>query len=169
MAGVWNYQMTNGLGIIEYMEWCDDMKLEPSMSPDLVPNKTAANSLQSLASGLASPLTVTSSRNPRSAGQFSTPSTRSSSSRVMPRPRNGGLSVPLLATRSRGPSNTSRLATKIGSLAVPQVTNRTSSTGSRPSTRPSTRNIPIFKSLRHRQCLMAWRSRMGRLVTGTRT
>ncbi|KXX74213.1 Alpha-L-arabinofuranosidase A [Madurella mycetomatis] len=29
MAGVWEYQMTNGLGIVEYMEWCDDMNLEP--------------------------------------------------------------------------------------------------------------------------------------------
>jgi alpha-L-arabinofuranosidase len=34
MAGVWNYQMTNGLGIIEYLEWCEDMNLEPSMPPN---------------------------------------------------------------------------------------------------------------------------------------
>lgn len=35
MAGVWEYQMTNGLGIIEYMGWCDDMNLEPSMFSQL--------------------------------------------------------------------------------------------------------------------------------------
>ncbi|KAK3313964.1 glycoside hydrolase superfamily [Apodospora peruviana] len=29
MAGVWDYQLTTGLGLVEYMEWCDDMNLEP--------------------------------------------------------------------------------------------------------------------------------------------
>ncbi|KAK3385211.1 glycoside hydrolase superfamily [Podospora didyma] len=29
MAGVWQYQLTTGLGLVEYMEWCDDMNLEP--------------------------------------------------------------------------------------------------------------------------------------------
>ncbi|KAK3934967.1 glycoside hydrolase superfamily [Diplogelasinospora grovesii] len=27
--GVWGYEQTNGLGIIEYMHWCDDLGLEP--------------------------------------------------------------------------------------------------------------------------------------------
>lgn len=31
MAGVWEYQQTLGLGLVEYMEWADDMNLEPSM------------------------------------------------------------------------------------------------------------------------------------------
>lgn len=30
VAGVWEYQLTTGLGLIEYMEWCDDLELEPS-------------------------------------------------------------------------------------------------------------------------------------------
>lgn len=30
MAGVWEYQLTTGLGLIEYMEWCDDLEVEPS-------------------------------------------------------------------------------------------------------------------------------------------
>ncbi|KAK0669942.1 family 51 putative glycoside hydrolase [Cercophora samala] len=29
MAGVWEYQQTLGLGLVEYMEWADDMNLEP--------------------------------------------------------------------------------------------------------------------------------------------
>ncbi|KAK3905544.1 glycoside hydrolase superfamily [Staphylotrichum tortipilum] len=29
MAGVWNYQVTTGLGLVEYMEWCDDLNMEP--------------------------------------------------------------------------------------------------------------------------------------------
>ncbi|KAK3345964.1 glycoside hydrolase superfamily [Lasiosphaeria hispida] len=29
MAGVWDYHLTTGLGLIEYMEWCDDLQLEP--------------------------------------------------------------------------------------------------------------------------------------------
>jgi hypothetical protein len=33
VAGVWNYQLTTGLGLVEYMEWCDDMNLEPSKIP----------------------------------------------------------------------------------------------------------------------------------------
>jgi len=28
MAGTWEYQLTTGLGIVEYMEWADDMNLE---------------------------------------------------------------------------------------------------------------------------------------------
>jgi len=30
MAGVWEYQLTTGLGLVEYMQWCEDMDLEPS-------------------------------------------------------------------------------------------------------------------------------------------
>jgi len=33
VAGVWNYQLTTGLGLVEYMEWCDDLNLEPSEIP----------------------------------------------------------------------------------------------------------------------------------------
>jgi len=29
MAGVWEYQITTGLGLVEYMEWADDLNLEP--------------------------------------------------------------------------------------------------------------------------------------------
>lgn len=29
-AGAWNYQTTDGLGLVEYLHWCDDMNLEPS-------------------------------------------------------------------------------------------------------------------------------------------
>ncbi|KAK4109194.1 glycoside hydrolase family 51 protein [Canariomyces notabilis] len=29
MAGTWSYQLTNGMGLIEYMQWADDLKLEP--------------------------------------------------------------------------------------------------------------------------------------------
>ncbi|KAK0610385.1 glycoside hydrolase superfamily [Bombardia bombarda] len=29
MAGTWNYQLTTGLGLVEYMHWCDDLNLEP--------------------------------------------------------------------------------------------------------------------------------------------
>ena len=32
MPNVWNYQITYGLGLVEYMEWCEDLGLEPSMS-----------------------------------------------------------------------------------------------------------------------------------------
>lgn len=28
--GVWNYQQTNGLGLMEYLEWSEDMGLERS-------------------------------------------------------------------------------------------------------------------------------------------
>ncbi|KAF2003937.1 glycoside hydrolase family 51 protein [Amniculicola lignicola CBS 123094] len=27
--GVWNYQTSDGLGLVEYLHWCDDMNLEP--------------------------------------------------------------------------------------------------------------------------------------------
>ncbi|KAL3428359.1 alpha-N-arabinofuranosidase A [Phlyctema vagabunda] len=27
--GTWGYQQTNGLGLIEYFEWCDDLGVEP--------------------------------------------------------------------------------------------------------------------------------------------
>lgn len=58
--GVWGYQQTHGLGIVEYLEWAEDMNLEvgkrllpPIPSPaDLHP--------QSSASGPASPSTATS-------------------------------------------------------------------------------------------------------------
>jgi alpha-N-arabinofuranosidase len=33
MAGVWGYQLTTGLGLVEYMEWCEDLNLEPSKIP----------------------------------------------------------------------------------------------------------------------------------------
>ena len=29
----WNYQESLGLGLVEYMEWCDDLGIEPSKSP----------------------------------------------------------------------------------------------------------------------------------------
>ncbi|KAL2126830.1 hypothetical protein VTI74DRAFT_171 [Chaetomium olivicolor] len=29
MAGVWGYQLTTGLGLVEYMQWCEDLNLEP--------------------------------------------------------------------------------------------------------------------------------------------
>ncbi|KAB5542523.1 glycoside hydrolase superfamily [Coniochaeta sp. 2T2.1] len=29
MPNVWNYQITYGLGLVEYMEWCEDLGLEP--------------------------------------------------------------------------------------------------------------------------------------------
>lgn len=29
MANVWNYEITYGLGLVEYMEWCDDLNIEP--------------------------------------------------------------------------------------------------------------------------------------------
>jgi alpha-N-arabinofuranosidase len=29
MAGTWTYQLTNGMGLIEYMQWADDLQLEP--------------------------------------------------------------------------------------------------------------------------------------------
>ncbi|KAJ9139520.1 GH51 arabinofuranosidase [Coniochaeta hoffmannii] len=29
MANVWGYQITYGLGLVEYMEWCEDLGLEP--------------------------------------------------------------------------------------------------------------------------------------------
>lgn len=29
MANVWNYQITYGLGLVEYMEWCEDLNIEP--------------------------------------------------------------------------------------------------------------------------------------------
>ncbi|KAK3690512.1 glycoside hydrolase superfamily [Podospora appendiculata] len=29
MAGVWKYQLTTGMGLVEYMHWCDDLNLEP--------------------------------------------------------------------------------------------------------------------------------------------
>lgn len=29
--GVWGYHTTDGLGLVEYLHWCDDMELEPSM------------------------------------------------------------------------------------------------------------------------------------------
>ena len=28
----WGYEESNGIGLIEYMNWCDDFKLEPSGS-----------------------------------------------------------------------------------------------------------------------------------------
>src|SRR4051812_20806181 len=28
MAGVWEYQLTTGMGLVEYMEWADDLKLD---------------------------------------------------------------------------------------------------------------------------------------------
>lgn len=30
MPNVWGYQITYGLGLVEYMEWCEDLGLEPS-------------------------------------------------------------------------------------------------------------------------------------------
>lgn len=33
VAGVWNYQLTTGLGLVEYMQWCDDLNMEPSKIP----------------------------------------------------------------------------------------------------------------------------------------
>ena len=35
--GVWGYQQTHGLGLMEYLEWSDDMGLDPSKQP-LPPN-----------------------------------------------------------------------------------------------------------------------------------
>ncbi|KAK3376066.1 glycoside hydrolase superfamily [Lasiosphaeria ovina] len=32
MAGVWKYPLTTGLGLVEYMQWCDDMELEPILA-----------------------------------------------------------------------------------------------------------------------------------------
>lgn len=29
-ATTWGYQETGGMGLIEYMEWCDDLGMEPS-------------------------------------------------------------------------------------------------------------------------------------------
>lgn len=28
--GVWDYQTTDGLGLVDYLNWCVDMELEPS-------------------------------------------------------------------------------------------------------------------------------------------
>ncbi|ORY03323.1 glycoside hydrolase superfamily [Clohesyomyces aquaticus] len=30
--GVWNYQTSDGLGLVEYLHWCDDMDLEPILA-----------------------------------------------------------------------------------------------------------------------------------------
>jgi alpha-N-arabinofuranosidase len=27
--GTWDYHNTDGLGLVEYMQWCDDLKMEP--------------------------------------------------------------------------------------------------------------------------------------------
>ena len=35
MAGVWDYQITGGLGLVEYMEWCEDLDVEPSNRPPI--------------------------------------------------------------------------------------------------------------------------------------
>ncbi|KAM7196342.1 alpha-L-arabinofuranosidase 2 [Rhypophila sp. PSN 637] len=32
MAGVWEYQLTTGLGLIDYMNWCDDLDLAPMVA-----------------------------------------------------------------------------------------------------------------------------------------
>lgn len=34
--GVWNYQQTHGLGILEYLEWAEDMDLDVGMCSSLV-------------------------------------------------------------------------------------------------------------------------------------
>lgn len=82
MAGVWNYQVTTGLGLVEYMEWCDDLNMEPSTIPNpprLSNEPTVANHPQSSPSGTASPSTATSSPRPTWALTSSPRLTRSSS------------------------------------------------------------------------------------------
>lgn len=29
-ATTWGYEETSGMGLVEYMEWCDDLGMEPS-------------------------------------------------------------------------------------------------------------------------------------------
>ena len=28
--GTWGYENTNGLGLVEYLQWCEDLEMEPS-------------------------------------------------------------------------------------------------------------------------------------------
>lgn len=28
-AGTWGYHNTDGLGLVEYMQWCEDLNMEP--------------------------------------------------------------------------------------------------------------------------------------------
>lgn len=41
--GVWNYQQTHGLGILEYLQWAEDMNLEISESHILPTHRASAN------------------------------------------------------------------------------------------------------------------------------
>lgn len=36
-AGTWGYPLTAGLGLVEYMQWCEDLDVEPSQFPYLLP------------------------------------------------------------------------------------------------------------------------------------
>ena len=47
MAGVWGYQLTTGLGLVEYMQWCDDLNMEPSKIPVPYPLLLLANQMYS--------------------------------------------------------------------------------------------------------------------------
>ncbi len=42
-AGVWNYQQTNGLGLMEYMLWAEDLKVEPGERAELPPTRRTSN------------------------------------------------------------------------------------------------------------------------------
>lgn len=58
--GVWGYQQTHGLGIMEYLEWSEDMELEVGMET-LAPRRTmATNTTQSSAYTLVSVSMATS-------------------------------------------------------------------------------------------------------------
>jgi alpha-N-arabinofuranosidase len=35
---IWGYQISNGLGLVEYLNWCDDLNMEPSMSNQHAPS-----------------------------------------------------------------------------------------------------------------------------------
>jgi alpha-L-arabinofuranosidase len=53
--GVWGYQQTNGLGLMEYLEWSEDMGLERSESiSNLTSMLLHANIFQFLLYGLVS-------------------------------------------------------------------------------------------------------------------
>lgn len=57
--GTWSYQQTHGLGIMEYLEWAEDMDLQIGKSVDRGNYKLSlTKSFQFSLCGLASPLTA---------------------------------------------------------------------------------------------------------------
>ena len=122
----WGYWSTDGFGLLEFAEWCEDLEMEP---------------LLGVFAGCCLGRGGVIAAGPEAGARtFTKPSRRSSISSGMPRPPSGARSGRKMGTPSRSRCTMWRLETKTGSTAAAPTVMGPTTDGLPNATTPSRRN-----------------------------